>query len=73
MLVASDLDREFYGVRGFKIDGQIATADINHRCPQLIGENECKLQKKKPGLCQKYPSFVRDKSTLPKSCTWYEL
>ena len=74
MIVPSHIDREFYGVRGFTVEGSMATADVPHRCPHLTDENLCDLHERglKPKLCVRFPSYVRDKSTLPRECAWYE-
>ena len=73
MLVPSKADIEFYGARGFTVDGNIATADVPHRCPHLDNNNLCDIHDHKPDLCVRFPSYVKDKSTLPVSCVWYEL
>ena len=77
MLVPTEDDKEFYEARGFMLEDKegrlIATMDVPHVCPQLNDEGLCKLHllNAKPSLCVRYPSYVKDKSTLPESCVWH--
>jgi len=65
----TDIEKEFFTVRGYKVENNQFTIRVDEPCPHLQEDMKCDLHETgKPSACRSYP-HNRLREYVPESCT----